>query len=184
MTRPFGLIAIVGVLALSAVSAVALSAQVTRPNARGTVPPPSPPVPDDAPGVSPGEIQRMFDGYALMQAEQFLNISDDQFVRFMPRYKALQDLRRQSLQQRTRVVNELRRLINAASIDEAQIREELKTLTDVEATSAADVKRAYDAVDQVLDLRQQARFRVFEENMERRKLDLVTRARQANRPKQ
>jgi len=37
----------------------------------------------------------------------------------------------------------------------------------------------------VLDVRQQAKFRVFEENMERRKLDLVMRARasrnQANR---
>jgi hypothetical protein len=30
----------------------------------------------------------------------------------------------------------------------------------------------------VLDVRQQAKFRVFEENMERRKLELVTRARQ------
>jgi hypothetical protein len=34
-------------------------------------------------------------------------------------------------------------------------------------------------------VRQQAKFRVFEENMERRKLELVTRARQAKRaPKQ
>ena len=36
------------------------------------------------------------------------------------------------------------------------------------------------AIDQVLDLRQQARFRVFEEQMDRRKLELVMRARQAN----
>ena len=33
-------------------------------------------------------------------------------------------------------------------------------------------------IDQVLDVRQQAQFRVFEELMERRKIDLVTRARQ------
>ena len=50
--------------------------------------------------------------------------------------------------------------------------------------SASDVKKAYDAIDQILDIRQQAKFRVFEENMERRKLELVTRARQNNRPKQ
>ena len=36
----------------------------------------------------------------------------------------------------------------------------------------------------MLDVRQQAKFRVFEENMERRKLELVTRARQANRKQQ
>jgi len=45
------------------------------------------------------------------------------------------------------------------------------------------VKKAYEAIDQILNLRQQAKFRVFEELMERRKLELVTRARQANRPK-
>jgi hypothetical protein len=33
----------------------------------------------------------------------------------------------------------------------------------------------------VLDLRQQIRFRVFEEQMERRKIELLVRARQANR---
>ena len=48
-------------------------------------------------------------------------------------------------------------------------------------TGEADARKALDALDQTLDLRQQARFRVFEEQMERRKLELVTRARQANR---
>ena len=43
------------------------------------------------------------------------------------------------------------------------------------------MRKAYEAIDQVLDLRQQAQFRVFEELMERRKLELVMRARQANR---
>jgi hypothetical protein len=57
-------------------------------------------------------------------------------------------------------------------------------MDDIEAREATDVKKAYEAIDQVLDLRQQAKFRVFEENMERRKLELVTRARQANRKQQ
>ena len=59
-----------------------------------------------------------------------------------------------------------------------RFRDEDRLLLD--ARSAADIKKAYDAIDQILDLRQQAKFRVFEENMERRKLELVTRARQAN----
>ena len=45
------------------------------------------------------------------------------------------------------------------------------------------MKKAYEGIDQVLDVRQQAKFRVFEELMERRKLELVTRARQAKRPR-
>lgn len=136
-------------------------------------------------GVTPAEIQRMFDSYALMQAQDFLKISDDQFAQFLTRFKALQDARRKGLQDHARLVQELRQLINQpAPADEAQLRDHVKALDDADARAAADIKKAADAVDQVLDGRQQARFRVFEENMERRKLELVTRARQANRKQQ
>ena len=42
------------------------------------------------------------------------------------------------------------------------------------------MRKAYDAIDEVLDVFQQARFRVFEEQIERRKLELIMRARQQN----
>jgi len=45
------------------------------------------------------------------------------------------------------------------------------------------LKKADDAIDQLLDIRQQAKFRIFEEQMERRKLELVMRARQRKQPK-
>jgi len=135
-------------------------------------------------GVTPGEIQRMFDSYALMQAQDQLKITDEQFPKFLPRFKALQDARRRALQERGRLVQELRQLVNAPQPDEAQLKEHLKALADLEARTADELKKAQDAIDQVLDVRQQAKFRVFEENMERRKLELVTRARQANRKQQ
>jgi Spy/CpxP family protein refolding chaperone len=129
--------------------------------------------------VSPGEVQRMFDSYALMQAQDQLKISDEQFPQFLARFKALQDVRRRALQDRLRVVQELRQLVNAPQPDEAQMKEKIKSLADIDARAADELKKAQDAVDQVLDVRQQAKFRVFEENMERRKLELVTKARQA-----
>jgi Spy/CpxP family protein refolding chaperone len=154
-----------------------MSAQVARPRAGG------PPAPGPDQSVSPAEVQQMFDAYALMQAQEQLNIADDQFSAFLRRFKALQDVRRRSLQERARVINELRRILNQAQPDEAMIRERLKTLQDISARTADEEKKAYEAIDQILDVRQQARFRVFEEVMERRKLELVARARQAIRPK-
>jgi len=58
-----------------------------------------------------------------------------------------------------------------------------KTSENLRGRLAAEVTKVYDAIDQTVDIRQQARFRVFEELMERRKLEIVTRARQVNRPK-
>src|ERR1700736_978055 len=40
----------------------------------------------EEPTVSPGEIQRMFDSYALMQAQDFLKITDEQFPLFLTRF--------------------------------------------------------------------------------------------------
>jgi Spy/CpxP family protein refolding chaperone len=133
--------------------------------------------------VSPAELQKMFDAYALMQAQEQLKIDDEHYAQFLTRFKALQDVRRQALQQRTRTIAELRRLGNDPQSDENQIKDRLKALQEIDTQAAADIRKAYDAVDQILSVRQQAQFRAFEEMMERRKLELVSRARQANRPK-
>ncbi|HVZ19695.1 MAG TPA: hypothetical protein VG871_01460, partial [Vicinamibacterales bacterium] len=142
------------------------------------------PAAGDEPAITPFELQRLFDSYALLQAQEFLKISDDQYTRFLPRFKALQDTRRQAQQQRLRLLNELRTMVNSNQPDE-QIGATLKQLADLDERAVADTRKALEGVDQVLDLRQQVKFRLFEEQMERRKLELVTRARrQANRANQ
>ena len=158
------------VVAIAALATVARSAEAAQGRTGGAA----------ADTVTPFELQRLFDSYALLQAQDQLKIGDDQYARFLPRFKALQDARRQALQQRTRVLMEVRRLLAEAQ-DEGQLKDRLKQLEDIEARGQADTRKAYEAIDQVLDVRQQAQFRVFEEQMDRRKLELVTRARQANR---
>jgi hypothetical protein len=135
------------------------------------------------PGVSPAEVQRMFDAYALMQAQEQLKIDDEHYPPFLTRFKTLQEVRRKALQERMRAIGELRRLGNDPQSDDNMIRDRLRTLQELDARSLAEIRKAYDAIDQTLDLHQQAKFRAFEETMERRKLELISRARQANRPK-
>jgi Spy/CpxP family protein refolding chaperone len=138
---------------------------------------------DEAAAVTPAEVQRMFDSYALMQAQEQLQIKDDQFPQFLTRFKALQDIRRQALQQRNRRAAEISRLLNASEPDVAALREQTKALDEIAAKTYAETQKAYESIDQVLTPVQQAKFRLFEERMERRKLELVNRARQANRAK-
>ena len=138
--------------------------------------------PEGLPGIAPAEIQRMLDGYELMQAQQTLQLADEQFPRFLPKLRALQDARRRAQMQRIRLIQELRRMTQSRStLDEARIKDSLKTLDDLDARSAVEIRQAREALDQVLDLYQQARFRLFEAMMEQRKVELVMRARQANR---
>ena len=48
-----------------------------------------------------------------------------------------------------------------------------RALRDHDERATAEMRKAYETLDEVLDVRQQARFRIFEETIERRKLDLV-----------
>ena len=168
MTKP--VLAFLGLMALGAAMPGPLRAQ--RPPAAGL----------DPGNATPVEIQRMFDAYALVQAQEQLKLADDQYTQFLQRFKALQEVRRRTQADRGRLILELRRLGIDPKSDESQIKDRIKALADLDARTATDLKRAYDAVDQVLDVHQQAQFRAFEEVMERRKLELVTRARQNTRP--
>jgi len=137
--------------------------------------------------MTPGEIQRLFDAYLVMEAQQALALSDQQYPQFLTRLRTLQDTRRRSQQERIHLMGQLQRLTNprvASRGDEAQIRERLTALQELESRTAAEMRKSYNALDEVLDLRQQARFRVFEEQIERRKIELLMRARQQNRQNQ
>ena len=137
--------------------------------------------------MSPGEIQKLFDAYLVMEAQQALELSDQQYPQFLARLRTLQETRRRNQQERNQLMNQLQRLTNpraAARGDEAMIKERLAGLQELESRNAAEMRKAYNALDEVLDVRQQARFRVFEEQIERRKIELLMRARQQNRQNQ
>ena len=137
--------------------------------------------------MTPGEIQKLFDAYLVMEAQQALALSDDQYAPFLTRLRVLQETRRRNQQERNRLMGELQRLTNprqVARADEAVLKERLSTLHELESRTAAELRKAYTSIDEVLDLRQQARFRIFEEQIERRKIELLLRARQQNRPNQ
>jgi hypothetical protein len=80
-------------------------------------------------------------------------------------------------------VQEMRRLLQGPG-NEPLLRDRLDALARLDAAAQADTAKAMAAVDELLDVRQRARFRVLEQQLELRKLELVGRARQRlrNRP--
>lgn len=131
--------------------------------------------------LSPADVMNVLDGYALVQAQEALQLGEAQYGSFVTRLKKLQETRRRNQQGRVRLLQELRKLTSpqAAETDENAIRQRIKALQDHDDRSADEVRKAYSAIDEVLDARQQARFRLFEERLEMRKIDLLMRARQA-----
>jgi Spy/CpxP family protein refolding chaperone len=128
--------------------------------------------------LTPVELERWFDSYVLIQAQEAVKVTDAQFPRFLQRLRALQTARRQSAVARRQILNAMGRLVNATPVDEAAMREQLKALREHDARSVDDMRRAYEALDEVLDPAQQARFRLFEQVVERRQIELLMKARE------
>ncbi len=137
--------------------------------------------PNPAPGVGLQELQEMFDAFVLVQAQRVLQLPDEQYQRFFMRMNRLQDLRRQHTRQRMRMLNDLRRLFGDAGTDDAALTAALKGLDDLQGKFEQELRTARGAIDETLNVRQRARFRFFEEEMERQKIEFLTRSRQAGR---
>jgi hypothetical protein len=122
----------------------------------------------------------MLDSYAAVRAQDALSLDEAHYPEFLARFRRLQEIRRRDQQVHRQLLQDLRKLAGAtaeAPYDEAAIRERLNALREHDGRAAQALAGARGAVDEVLDVRQQARFRLFEEMIERRKLDLVMRAR-------
>ena len=61
--------------------------------------------------------------------------------------------------------------------DDKALLDVLTALREHDEGALRELQAAYAAVDEVLTVRQRARFRLFEENIENRKLELLMKAR-------
>jgi hypothetical protein len=139
---------------------------------------PKNPKPNDQ--MSPVYIQQMFDTMAIMEAERFLPLNNEQYPVFVQRLRRLQETRMQSNRRRTKALNELRALVGPQAqpdVADSLIDAKLKELAAAEVEGAAAVRKALDDLEAGLTTRQRARYRLLEENVERRKIDFLTKVR-------
>jgi hypothetical protein len=168
-------------------AAIALSASGL--GARGRLQQPGQPPPaagaPNAPAnpISLAELNRLFEAYAVVQAQDQLKLTDDQYPDFVARLKALQDARRRHFVNHNRIIADLNRSLRVPEdqIDDKSLKALYESLDREDESAEAEIKKAFENVIALLDVRQRARFRVFEENLERRKLDLLSRVQRPNR---
>jgi Spy/CpxP family protein refolding chaperone len=138
-------------------------------------------VPGARAGMPIQQLQALFDAHVLVQAQRVLQLPDDQYQRFFVRMNRLQEVRRQHVRRRNQLINELRRKWSPEA-DEAELVTLTRQLEEVETTFESEQRTARRALDEVLTPRQLARFRFFEEDMERQKIEFITLSRQAPSP--
>lgn len=126
------------------------------------------------------EVQQIVDGWEIATAEKMLELSDQQYVPFLQQLRRLQSGRRQQLMQRQRMLNMLRQTVNQQpALEDTTIDARVKQFDDQERRLQQEMQSLHAGIDAVLTPRQRARFRVLQEQMERRKLEVLSRAMRA-----
>jgi Spy/CpxP family protein refolding chaperone len=133
-------------------------------------------LPPITPNMNQQQLQAWMDTYALVQAERELLLTADQYPNFVARLRKLQDVRRRQMGERRRILTELGGLLQGAEAgrDEA-ITARVTALDEGALQTASEVRRAYQDLDAVLTPWQRGRFRTFEEQLERRKVELLAK---------
>ena len=168
----FGVVCAIGVLCLSAAPSWAQQDPAGR-GGRGAA--------GAGQALTPAELERWLDSYVLIQAQDALKITDAQFPRFLQRLNALQATRRRNAAARRQILATIGRQLRATPVDEAGMREQLKALRELDVRAADELRKAYEALDEALEPVQQARFRLFEQQVERRQIELLMKARERAR---
>lgn len=133
-------------------------------------------LPPVGPNMNQQQLQAWLDAFALVQAEKELQLTGEQYANFVAKLTRLHNVRRRTVMERRRVLNELAGLLqSSANARDEVIEEKLRTLEEVTRRGGEDLRRSYQEVDAVLTPWQRGRFRLFEETLERRKIDLLTK---------
>jgi hypothetical protein len=124
-------------------------------------------------------VENALDDLELLQAQANLGLSDSQYAAFFPKMSALLHLRQQHSAQRQALIVRLRSLTNpkpgTPPTDEATLALRVKELDDLELAMAQREHDALADVDSVLNVHQRAQLRVFEENIEQKKVQMLAK---------
>ena len=129
-----------------------------------------------------GEAFRMVDAYVIANIQESLDLDDEQFTKVVLPVKSLQRARRELIQGRARALRDMRRLLRSGTATEPEIGEALAELKALEAEGPRRVVEQRAALDAVLTPIQQAKFRVFEVEVEQRIREMSRRARRQRTP--
>ncbi len=141
--------------------------------------------PDNTVGHVPelrDETFRLMDAYLISNLQESLGLTDEQFARAMPLVKKLQSDRRDFARRRMQALRSLRRTLVSGSATEAGVAELLKDVKNASAEERAATVRNVDALDAVLTPLQQAKFRVFEAEVDIRLRHLLARSQDKDKP--
>ena len=127
------------------------------------------------------ETFRLMDAYLISNLQESLGLTDEQFSKALPLVKKLQSDRRDYAKRRMQALRLLRKTLLSGSATEAGVVDLLKDLKNASAEERAGTLRNLEVLDAVLTPIQQAKYRVFEAEVDLRLRHLLARSQDKER---
>ena len=127
------------------------------------------------------ETFRLMDAYLISNLQESLGLTDEQFGKALPLVKKLQSDRRDYAKRRMQALRLLRKSLLSGSATEAGVVDLLKDLKNASAEERAGTLRNLEVLDTVLTPIQQAKYRVFEAEVDLRLRHLLARSQDKER---
>ena len=128
-------------------------------------------------GPNQTEVERMMEAYVLSKIQESLELDDDQYGRMAVAQKNLQQARREYRRDRMSVLRKMRQTLRQNRGGDEELTDLLGQLETLKDEFAAKEKAGYDAIDDILDVRQRARYRILEQEIQRRLQQMLRRVR-------
>lgn len=120
------------------------------------------------------QVQRLLDAWALVQAKEQLQLTDDQYPNFVARLTKLHETRRRNAMARRQLLGELRLLLNQSPVAKDEVlTAKIRALDEATKRGADEAQQAALEIDSALTPWQRGRYRMFEELVERRKIEML-----------
>jgi Spy/CpxP family protein refolding chaperone len=130
------------------------------------------------------ELEGMMDAYIISKLQESLDLSDEQFGRMVVAQKKLQDARRSYRRERGEVLRQMRQSLRREDASEAELGPLLSKLDEMRDEHDAEEKKRYADIDSILDVRQRARYRILEMEIQRRLQQLIRQGGERDRPRE
>jgi len=140
---------------------------------------------DDAPVAHTPELRdetfRLVDAYFISNLQESLGLTNDQFARILPLVSKVQSDRRDFARRRMQALRQLRKTLQSGSATESSVTDLLKDLKAASADERAGTLKNLDTLDLELTPLQQAKYRVFEAEVDLRLRHLLARSQDKER---
>jgi hypothetical protein len=119
------------------------------------------------------DVEGLMEAYVISKLQEALELSDQQFAEMVVVQKKMGEHRRSFRRDRQNVLGQLREHLRSPDRPDDEITPLLKRLDGLQEELNSQLRADYEAVDKILDVRQRARYRLLEQEIQARFQQMV-----------